>query len=286
MVHLTPGDPFMSDHKISPETLSLLKHKYGLDKPLWLQYINYLRNIAVDHDFGMSYVNIGTKINDMVFAADSGFSLSIRLGVVVFCVVTFFGILFGVISAAYNETFIDNIISFISVLFITTPTIVLTPLLVAFFAVKMRWFPTCQWGFDFQHMFLPVLSLSLGLIFLLAQIQKNSLLDVLNSQYIQMARAKGLSKWHILLKHALKPSLIPVISYLGPMAASVLTGTVVIERLFGLPGMGTLSINAAMNRDYYMILALVIIYTVILVSCNTVVDILYGFVDPKLKKHE
>ncbi len=284
LIKVVPGSPFSSDRVMSVEAMKSLERVYGLDKPLLLQYADYLKNIIFHFDFGMSYKNIGTRINDILFKnGSSGFWLSIKFGFVVICVTVMFGVLLGILSAMNPNGLCDKIVSCGSLLGIAIPTIVTAPLLVLFFSVKFRLFPTGGWSFDLYHLILPVTSLSLPNIGILAQIQRTSLVDIMNSQFIKTARAKGLSKMRILLKHALKPAMMPVVSFLGPTSASILVGSVIIEKIFSLPGMGTLTIEAAICRNYSMILALVIIYSTLLIICNTIVDILYGFIDPRVK---
>jgi oligopeptide transport system permease protein len=178
---------------------------------------------------------------------------------------------------------LDKIITLFTVLGFSIPTIILGPILIQIFGVQLKWFPTCQWNFDFQHLFLPVLTLSFSILCYLSQVEKMNLSDVMNSQFIKMARAKGLTRKHIILKHALRPAFIPVVGYLGSIISNILTGMVIIERLFGLPGIGNLTINAALSRDYPMMLALIIIFSVIFVLSNIVVDVFYVLIDPKVK---
>ncbi len=220
----------------------------------------------------------------MIFpaAGDSGFFVSMKYALIVFCVVFVAGILIGIFSAINNGVG-EKISNFINALGFSIPTIILGPVLIFIFGEKLKWFPTCEWSFDFQHLFLPVLTLSVSVLCYLAQIEKINLYDVMNSQFIRMAKAKGLSRRHIIFKHALKPTLIPVVSYLGSIMSLILTGMVIIERLFGFPGLGNLTINAAITRDYPMILALIIIFSFLFITANTLFDILYVFIDPKSK---
>ena len=284
MIKLSPGNPFAGE-KVSQETIKSLEKLYNVDKNIFLQYLDYLRNLIFHLDFGMSFKNMGVKVNDMIFPndSDSGFWLSIKFGVVVLVVVIVFGILLGIISALNENSKLDRILTLFSIVGIAIPPVVTAPILVLIFSVYLRIFPTIGWEYDFSHLFLPVVALSLPNICFLAQIQRNSLINVMNSRFILTARANGLSKSHILLKHALKPSLIPVISYLGPTAAGIMSGSVVIESIFLFPGIGKMTVLSALGRDYSAILALVIIYSCVLIFCNTVVDILYKYISPQVK---
>lgn len=285
LVHLTPGDPFASDRAISPKVLANLHHMYGMDVSIWQQYFTYLKNIFFHLDFGLSYRNIGVPVNDLIFTADgnSGFWLSVKFGSIVLVMTTFFGLLLGTLAGLKQNGILDRIISVFSISFIAIPTVVTAPILLLIFAVQLQWLPPGQWQLNFSHLIMPVVALSLPFICILAQIQRSSVIETLNSPFIRTAYAKGLSKTRIVLVHALKPSLMPSISFLGPAAAGILTGTIVIEKVFSLPGMGTQMVNAAINRDYSMVLALTIIYSFLVVLFNLFVDILYGFIDPKAR---
>lgn len=284
MIKLSPGNPF-SGEKISEESIKALERMYNVDKNVFLQYIDYMKNLIFYQDFGLSFKNIGVKVNDLIFPDDSesGFWLSVKFGLIVLIIVIFCGITLGIIAALKENSKIDKFINVFTIAGISIPPIVTAPILVLLFSVILRLFPPIGWELDFSHLFLPIISLSLPNICFLAQIQRNSILDVMNSNFILAARAKGLPKKMIIVKHALKPSLIPAISFLGPTTAGIVSGSVVIEKIFLFPGIGTLTVSSALNRDYSLILALVIIYSCILIFCNTIVDILYTFISPKIK---
>ena len=284
MIKLSPGNPF-SGEKISEESIKALERMYNVDKNVFLQYIDYMKNLIFYQDFGLSFKNIGVKVNDLIFHddAESGFWLSVKFGLIVLIIVIFCGITLGIIAALKENSKIDKFINVFTIAGISIPPIVTAPILVLLFSVILRLFPPIGWELDFSHLFLPIISLSLPNICFLAQIQRNSILDVMNSNFILAARAKGLPKKMIIVKHALKPSLIPAISFLGPTTAGIVSGSVVIEKIFLFPGIGTLTVSSALNRDYSLILALVIIYSCILIFCNTIVDILYTFISPKIK---
>ena len=284
MIKLSPGNPF-SGEKVSEESIKALERMYNVDKNIFLQYIDYIKNLVFHQDFGLSFKNIGVKVNDLIFPDDSesGFWLSVKFGLIVLIIVIFCGISLGIIAALKENSKIDKFINVFTIAGVSIPPIVTAPILVLLFPVILRLFPPIGWDLDFSHLFLPIVSLSLPNICFLAQIQRNSILDVMNSNFILAARAKGLPKKMIIVKHALKPSLIPAISFLGPTTAGIVSGSVVIEKIFLFPGIGTLTVSSALNRDYSLILALVIIYSCILIFCNTIVDILYTFISPQIK---
>ena len=284
MIKLSPGNPFAGE-KTSEAAIKALEKAYNVDKNIFLQYFDYLKNLIFHQNFGLSFKNIGTEVNDLIFpsSGDSGFWLSIKFGLIVFIVVIIFGLLLGILSALNPNSKLDRVINTFTVIGITIPPVVTSPVLVLFFSIFLNIFPPLGWELDFSHLFLPVLALSIPNICFLAQIQRNSLIDILNSNFIITAKSKGLDKKRILLKHALKPSLIPSISFLGPTAAGILTGSVVVEKMFHFPGMGTLTVSSALSRDYSVVLALVIIYSSLLIFCNTIVDILYTLLSPKVE---
>jgi len=284
MIKLSPGNPFAGE-KTSEAAIKALERAYNVDKNIFLQYFDYIKNLILHQDFGLSFKNIGTEVNDLIFPSDggSGFWLSIKFGLIVFIIVVIFGLLLGILAALNPNSKIDRAINAFTVIGITIPPVVTSPVLVLFFSIFLNIFPPLGWELDFSHLFLPVLALSIPNICFLAQIQRNSLIDVLNSNFIITAKSKGLDKNRILLKHALKPSLIPSISFLGPTAAGILTGSVVVEKMFHFPGIGTLTVSSALSRDYSVVLALVIIYSSLLIFCNTIVDILYTYLSPKVE---
>ena len=284
MIKLAPGNPFAGE-KTTEEAVKALEKMYNVDKNIVLQYFDYLKNLIFHQDFGLSFKFIGCSVNDMLFPPDSdcGVWLSLKFGFVVFLVVLVCGVGLGFFAALNENGRVDRFITMFSVIGIAIPPIVIAPLLVLIFSVFFCLFPAIGWEFDFSHLFLPVIALSLPNVCFLAQIQRNSLIDVMKSNFILTARAKGLDKKSILLKHALKPSLIPSISFLGPTAANIFSGSVVIEKMFLFPGIGSLTVDSALCRDYSTILAVVIVYSCILIFCNTVVDILYTVISPQVK---
>lgn len=283
LINLLYGDPFIGNKALDAETIHNLQHMYGFDQSIFLRYWHFLKGL-INFDFGYSYANIGIPIKDLILPniPHTGLRLSLEYCSMVLTVVLTLGIMIGIISVVNNGV-LDKILNFITVLGFSVPLVIIAPLLIQFFGVKLKWFPIFQWNFDFQHLFLPVLALSINILCYVSQVEKMNLSDVLNSKFIKMAKAKGLSRRHIILKHALKPALIPVIGYLSSIISSILTGTVVIERLFGMPGIGNLTVNAALSHDYPLMLAIIIIFSTIFTLSNVIVDILYVLIDPKVQ---
>lgn len=284
LTKLAPGKPFSSE-KMSPEARKEIEHIYGFDRPLFIQYVDYLRHLIFYGDLGLSTTNIYSSVNEMIFPKgdDSAFYLSMKFGLIVILFVVILGILLGIVAALNRNGIVDRCISFFTVLGITLPTIVTAPLLVFVFSVSLGLFPTSGWQMSFRNLFLPVVALSIPNIAYISQIQRDSFINAWKMPFIKTAMAMGLPKSLIIFKHAIKPSLIPTMSYLGPTAASIFSGSVVIEKVFSFPGIGTHTVSAATNRNYSMILALVIIYSIVLITCNTIIDIIYCYLDPKIK---
>ena len=288
LTRTAPGSPF-ANIKVTKSDVEMLEKEYGLDKNIFVQYYEYIKGLFLHFDFGPSFSTKGVSVNDLIFPkktgneeTKSGFWISIKFGLIVLAVVIFFGISIGILCALKKDSIIGKIIDVFSVCGIAIPTIVTAPLLVLFFSVYLEIFSVFGWAFDFSHLFLPVLVISIPSACRLIQIQKNSLCDVMNSSFILTAKAKGLKKKDIILKHALKPSLIPSISFLGPTAADILSGSVIAEAVFNFAGIGSMASTAALGRDYSAVMGTVIIFSFILILCNTIVDILYSFISPKI----
>ncbi|MBK2125304.1 ABC transporter permease [Fangia hongkongensis] len=286
MVHMTPGDPFATERALPPEVLKQLHHQYHLDLPLWQQFLYYLNDL-IHGNLGYSFKYQGQSINHLVFptGGQGGFWVSVQLGVFSIIVASIFGVIFGIFSALTRNTkvgFIDHAISIIAMLFISTPIVVTAPLAVLIFAVLLGWFPAGGWG-SWSDLVLPVIVLAIPYIAIITQITRSSLIEIMSSPFIRTAKAKGLSMPRIVWKHALKPSLMPVVSFLGPAVAGILTGSVVVETVFTIPGIGVQVVQGATNRDYNLVLALTIIYSLLVIIFNLVVDIIYAFLDPKIR---
>lgn len=280
LMRFSPGSPFAKDRAYSPEVLANINAKYGLDRPVHEQFFAYLTNLARG-DFGPSFVYKDASVNQLIAQS---FPISIRLGIMAFIIAVFFGICIGIIAAIRQNSIVDYVVMTFAMTGVVVPSFVMAPLLVLFFSIKFRLFPSGGWnGGSIEHVVLPVASLCIGYIAAIARLTRSSMIEILNSNFIRTARAKGLSTLHVILRHAIKPTLIPVVSYLGPAFVGIITGSVVIETVFGIPGIGQLFVNGALNRDYSLVLSLTVLVGVLIIVFNTVVDILYMILDPKIR---
>ncbi|MDD3265723.1 MAG: ABC transporter permease subunit [Burkholderiales bacterium] len=285
LVHITPGNPFDGERALSPEALKSLMEQYRLDLPIWQQYLLYLNDL-IHGNFGISMKYLGQSINGLLFPDNmGGFWVTLRISLYTMIVAVPIGILFGAYAGLHKNSWFDKIVVAGNIFFTAVPTMVTGPLAVLILAVTLRLFPAGGWGDgDFMHLFLPVSVLIFAYAPTIAFVTRGSVIDVLSSNYIRTARAKGLPTKSILFKHAIRPTLLPVISLLGPMFAGVLVGAVVTEQIFTLPGIGVLTTNAATNRDYNMIMAITILGSTLTIIFNIIVDILYMVLDPKIKQ--
>lgn len=285
LVHLTPGNPFEGERALSPEALKSLLTQYRLDLPLWKQYLFYLKDL-LHGNFGVSMKYMGQSINSLLFPDNmGGFWVTLTLSIYTILIIVPVGILCGAYAGFYKNSWFDQMIVSSNIVLTAIPTLVTGPLFVLIFAVTLQFFPAGGWGNgDFMHLCLPVLVLALAYIPTIAFVTRGSIIDVLTSNYIRTARAKGLSTAKILFKHSIRPTLLPVISLLGPMFAGILVGAVVTEQIFTLPGLGVLTTNAATNRDYNMIMAITILGSTLTIFFNFLVDLMYMLLDPKIKQ--
>ena len=283
LIQVAPGSPFTGDFNLPPEILANLEAKYHLDEPLYRQYFYYLTDL-LKGDLGPSFKYQDYSVNELVAQS---FPVSLKIGFTAFIVMVVFGVSLGTLAAIRQNTWVDYLVMSFSMTGVVLPSFVIAPLLVLLFAVTLRWLPAGGWNDgSWQNMVLPVASLTIVYIAAVARIMRSSMIETLNSPFIRTARAKGLPSTHIVLRHALKPSLLPVMSYLGPAFVGIITGSVVIETVFGLPGIGQHFVNGALNRDYSLVLGLTIIVGTLTILFTTVVDILYGLIDPKIRiKH-
>ena len=280
LVHSAPGSPFTDDRDIPPEIMKNIEAKYHLDKPLYVQYVYYLKDV-VTWDFGPSFKYKDFSINELV---NKAFAVSLKIGFFAFAFAVFMGVGCGVIAALNQNTKIDYGIMSFAMVGVAIPNFVLGPILVAVFAIYFKILPAGGWnGGSIEYVLLPVLAMSFRYIASIARIMRASMIEVLNSNFIRTAKAKGMGQTYIIFHHALRPSILPVVSYMGPAFVGIITGSVVIETIFGLPGIGQLFVNGALNRDYNMVLTLTIIVGGLMILFNTIVDILYVVIDPKIK---
>ncbi|OBY51980.1 oligopeptide ABC transporter permease OppB [Aggregatibacter aphrophilus] len=280
LMRLAPGSPFTSERAYPPEVMANIEAKYHLNEPLHKQYILYLKNLA-QGDFGPSFKYKDQSVNDLIASA---FPVSFKLGMTAFAFAVLIGIFAGSLAALKQNSRWDYILMSFSMIGVVMPSFVFAPLLVLLFAITLGWLPAGGWnGGVALYMILPVASLTIGYVAGIARIMRGSMIEVLHSNFIRTAKAKGLSTARIILKHALRPALLPVITYLGPAFVGIITGSMVIESVFGLPGMGQLFVNGALNRDYSLVLSLTILVGTLTILFNAIVDILYAVIDPKIR---
>jgi oligopeptide transport system permease protein len=278
MVRFVPGGPFTSERALPPEILRNLEAHYGLDQPIWRQYTNYLGRI-LRGDFGPSFKYSNRTVNEII---GDKLPVSLELGGLALAVALLIGVPLGVLAAVRRNSWLDYLASSTGMLGICVPTFVLGPLLVLFFAIHLRWVNASGW-YDWTDRVLPALTLGFVYAAYLMRLTRGGMLEVLNQDYIRTARAKGATELRIVLRHALRGGLLPVVSFLGPAVAGVLTGSFVIETIFQIPGLGREFVNSAFNRDYTLVLGTVILYASLIVVCNLVVDVVQVWLNPKLK---
>jgi oligopeptide transport system permease protein len=278
MVRFVPGGPFTAEKAIPPEILRNLEAHYGLDQPLWRQYANYLGRI-VRGDLGPSFKYSNRSVNEIIAQK---LPVSLELGALALVVALAIGVPLGVLAAVRRNSWLDYLASSTGMLGICVPTFVLGPLLVLFFAIHLRWVNASGW-YDWTDRVLPALTLGFVYAAYLMRLTRGGMLEVLNQDYIRTARAKGATETRIVLRHALRGGLLPVVAFLGPAVAGVLTGSFVIETIFQIPGLGREFVNSAFNRDYTLVLGTVILYATLIVVCNLVADVVQVWLNPKLK---
>ncbi len=281
VIRIAPGGPFASEKTLPPAVLANVLAKYHLDEPLLKQYLRYMLDV-LRGDLGPSYTYAD---HDVAYYIRENLPNSLLLGAVAMLLSVSLGIGAGMTSATHQNTSIDYISMSIAVVGISVPLFVIGPVLMYFLAVKLQWLPTSGWinsRHGIKTLIMPAITLSLPQFAYIARLSRASILEVLRSDYIRTAFAKGLHPRHIMFRHVLKGALLPVVSYLGPAFATVLTGSVVVERIFRVPGMGTFFVQSAFNRDYTLIMGTVIVYSVLLVVLNFVVDALYAVLDPRI----
>ena len=272
-----PGGPFNSEKSMTPEAKAALEAKFGLDKPLFEQYITYLKNIVTKFDFGPS---LKLKGRDVIDVITDGMKTSLKLGLIAASSALVVGIVLGAVAALRRNKVIDRIIMVITTAFISMPSFIMGTLLLLLFAQKLGWLPAN--GTTAAGLVLPVVTLALYPTAHITRLTRSSMLDVLGQDYITTAKAKGVSKPKIIFGHALKNSLIPVITYVGPMLAYIVTGSLVVEKIFAVPGVGRSFVNSIINRDYTLIMGTTIVLASLIVIMNLVGDILYKVVDPRI----
>lgn len=278
LMKVIPGDPFSQEKALPPEILNSLRNHYGFNDPLYVQYLRYLKSVA-RFDFGPSMTYSGLSVKTILF---EGFPTSAILGIQAMVLALLTGIALGSVAALHYGRWIDRLAMVWGVLGLSIPSFIIATGLQYIFAIKLGWFPIARWD-GFWHSVLPSISLALLPAAFIARLMRSSLLDVWQQDYIKMARAKGLSTSAILWRHALKNALLPVISYLGPMSANILTGTFVVERIFSIPGLGQWLIGSITNRDYPVIMGITVFYSALLLTAIFLVDVIYSTLDPRMR---
>jgi oligopeptide transport system permease protein len=278
LIRLAPGNFYSGEKPIPPAIVKNLREKYGLDKPWYVQYGKMISN-TVHGDFGSSLKYQGQSVNVIL---KSALPVSATIGFLAYVLALVVGVVFGILAALQQNSRLDYSSMALAMLGISLPNFVLGPLLVLAFSLSWYLLPPALWGGP-SHLILPVLTLSALYMAYIARLTRSGMLEVLRSNYIRTARAKGLSEWKVITRHALRGGLLPVVSFSGPALAFLLTGTVVVERIFGLPGLGNYFINANLNRDEPLIIGIVAFISIAVLVFNLLVDIAYGFVDPRIR---
>jgi len=278
LIRVAPGGPFDAEKQIPPEIQERLNEVYHLDEPLYQQFGRYLVGLA-QGDFGPSFQYKDYTVTELIAA---GFPVSLKLGGLAMLLALFVGVSIGTLAALKQNSRTDHAVMGVAMTGISIPNFVLAPLLVLVFAVTLRWLPAGGLG-DWRNLVLPVISLALPQIAYIARLTRGSMIEVLRSDFIRTARAQGLPTLEIILGHALKPALVPIVSYLGPATAGIITGSVVIEQIFGVPGLGRYFVQGALNRDYTLVMGIVVFYGVLIIAFNFFVDLAYRWLDPRVK---
>ena len=281
MMYSAPGGPFTSERPLPPEVMANIQAKYGLDQPYWRQVVDYVWNVVVHFDFGPSFRYKDQSVNDIIA---QGFPITLTYGGLAFLLAVAVGVSLGVLAAINHNSWLDYLAVGISIGAQVLPNFVMAPLLVLVFTLWLGWLPGGGWqGGQWPYVVMPVIALATSFMASIARITRSSMLEVLNTNFIRTARAKGLSSRHIILHHALKPAMLPVISYLGPTFVAMITGSVVIDIYFSTGGIGQSLVNGALNRDYSTIMGITILTGALTIAANLLADVLYAWIDPKIR---
>ena len=280
LLHATPGGPFDAERKVSAAVLANLQAKYHLDLPLWQQYLLYLKSV-LQGDLGASFRYADWSVNDLVASA---LPVSAIIGGGSLLIALVVGVTLGIFAALRQNSIVDYLVMLLGNIGSAVPSFVIGPVLIIVFAIGLQWLPAGGWNnFEPRFMVLPMALLTFINVSTIGRVMRGSLIEVLHSNFIRTARAKGLPTHVVVLRHALKPALLPVVSLLGPLAISSITSALVTETVFSLPGLGKLIVNGAGNRDYTLVLGLVVLITVLTVALNLLVDLAYAWLDPKIR---
>ena len=278
LMHMIPGGPFDREKKLPSEIIANLEAYYHLDEPFWKQYLNYLGGI-LHFDLGPSFTSRSRTVNDIIRQQAP---ISAQLGLFAFFIAVALGIPLGILGALKQNTPIDYTCMWLAILGVSLPNMALGPFLIWIFGLKLGWLPIARWG-GISHMILPAITLGTAYSAIIARLTRPSMLQVIREDYIRTARAKGLSERIVMLHHALKNALIPVTTVLGPIFAIIITGSMIVEQIFAIPGIGKYFVTSVTNRDYPVIMGITLFFGALIVIANLVVDITYGFLDPRIR---
>lgn len=281
LMFAAPGGPFNGERPLPPEIMANIEARYGLDQPYWKQMVDYVWNVVVHFDFGPSFKYRDQTVNSIIA---QGFPVTLTYGAWGFLFAVIFGVGLGVLAAIRHNTWLDYLAVGVTVGAQVLPNFVLAPVLVLVFTLWLGWLPGGGWnGGQWEFLVLPVIAMATSYVASIARITRSSMLEVMNAGFIRTARAKGLPMHRIILRHALKPAMLPVLSYLGPAFVLMITGSVVVDQYFSTGGIGQAFVNSAFNRDYSVIMGITILVGALTILFNLVVDILYAWIDPKIR---
>lgn len=280
ILRLAPGGPFDGERPLPPEVLENVLAYYNLDKPLWQQYLNYVGGV-LHGDFGPSMASYDFTVSELMAI---GLPFTLLLGFSAFFIATIIGIIAGIIAAVHQNKWPDYVLVLVVMMGVVVPNFLMGAMLQILFGVYLRWLPAGGWiNGSLAHLVLPVAVLAWPHAARISRLMRGSMIEVLGTNYVRTAKSKGIGERLVLVRHALKPALLPVVSYLGPGLSYLLTGSLVVENIFGLPGIGKFFISAALNRDYGLVLGTTIFYVVLILILNLLVDIAYAWLDPKVR---
>ncbi|MEK6189643.1 MAG: ABC transporter permease [Carnobacterium alterfunditum] len=279
LMKLLPGTPYSNQDKLSEEQIYIMNEQYGLNEPVPVQYLVYIGGL-LQGDLGVSFQFSNTPVTKLL---STRVGPSLQLGIQAVALGTILGIVLGVIAAMYQNTWIDTLATFSAILGRSIPNFVIAVLLQLVFGVYLQWFPIALWDGGFSSSVLPTLALAISPLADSARFIRTEMVDVLGSDYVELARAKGLSRWTVAFKHGVRNALIPLVTILGPMAVGLMTGSMVVENIYAIPGIGEQFVKSIMTNDYPTIMGVTILYSAMLVFIILVVDILYGIIDPRIR---
>ncbi len=281
LMHAAPGGPFTQEKALPPEVLANLNAKYGLDQPLWRQMLSYVWGVVAHFDFGPSFIYKDRTVNEIIA---QGFPVTLTYGAIGFVLAVAVGISLGVAAAVYQNSWADYLAVGVAIGAQVLPNFVLAPILVLVFTLWLGWLPGGGWeGGAWPYVIMPVIALATSYMASIARIMRSSMLEVLTSNHIRTARAKGLPEYKVILRHAVKPALVPVLSYLGPAFVAMITGSVVVDMYFSTGGIGKAFVDSALNRDYAVMMGVTLLVGFLTILFNLIVDILYAWIDPKIR---